>query len=119
MDCFLTAVEMALTARVVSARQAFEFGLVTEICAPADLDARAAAIARDLAEGSPEAARSGLMFVKEIRHRDWHQAAEIARDVRAQALRGPDVQEGVRAFHEKRQPRWPSLAKSGQAIGKN
>jgi enoyl-CoA hydratase/carnithine racemase len=105
------AVELALTGRTFGAAEARDCGLVHEVAAPADLEERATRIGLLLANASPAAVRSGLMFVQEIRHRDWHQAGEIARNVRNQLFQSPDFHEGVKAFHEKREPRWPSLGR--------
>jgi enoyl-CoA hydratase/carnithine racemase len=105
------AVEFALTGRTFGAAEARDCGLVHEIAAPADLEERATRIGLRLANASPAAVRSGLMFVQEIRHRDWHQAGEIARNVRNQLFQSPDFHEGVKAFHEKREPQWPSLGR--------
>ena len=103
------AMELALTGRRFGAAEARECGLVHEIAAPAELEERAAHIAGLLAQASPAAIRSGLMFVREIRDREWRQAGEIARNVRDQFFQTSDFREGVRAFQEKREPRWPSL----------
>jgi enoyl-CoA hydratase/carnithine racemase len=40
---------------------------------------------------------------------DWREAGAIAREVRNQVFAGEDFQEGIRAFREKRRPRWPSV----------
>ena len=113
------ATELALTARILNAQEAHGYGLVSEVCAGDALGAHAAEIARRLAYASPTAVRSGLMFVQEIRQRDSHQAAEFARSIRMQVLEGGDFQEGVHAFQEKREPRWPSLDPADRGGGKN
>jgi enoyl-CoA hydratase/carnithine racemase len=105
------AVELALTGRTFGAWEARDYGLVHEIAAPADLEQRAAEIGFVLANSSPTAVRSGLMFVQEIQHCDWRQVGEIARLARNRVFEGPDFHEGVRAFQEKRAPQWPSLGK--------
>jgi len=105
------AVEFALTGRTFGAAEARECGLVHEIASPAGLEERATRIATQLAHASPAAVRSGLMFVQEIRDRDWRQAGEIARNVRNQYFQTSDFREGVRAFQEKREPQWPSLGR--------
>ncbi len=101
------AVELALTGRTFGAREAVEIGLAHEV-AP-DAEARAAEIASAVAASSPTAVRGGMMFVQQARGRDWHSAGQIALSVRNYVFGSPDFEEGVRAFREKRKPKWPSL----------
>jgi len=44
-----------------------------------------------------------------VRGKEWDTAALIARRVRQEVFEGADFQEGLRAFREKREPKWPSL----------
>ncbi len=101
------AVELSITGRTFGAREARAIGLAHEVAA--DADARAAEIASAVAASSPTAIRSGMMFVQQARGRDWHGAGEIARRVRNFVFGSPDFEEGIRAFREKRSPKWPSL----------
>jgi enoyl-CoA hydratase/carnithine racemase len=101
------AVELALTGRSFDAKQALQYGLVHEIAA--DANQRAMEIAADLAKSSPTAIRSGLDFVHEVRNKDWNTAGMIARRVRDELFNSGDFQEGLRAFKEKRAPKWPSI----------
>ncbi len=100
--------ELALTGRILGAREAREMGLVHEVAA--DLESRAAEIAAGVASASPSAIRTGLWFAHETRGRDWREAGEIGRQVREDLFRSADLQEGIRAFLEKRKPKWPSLS---------
>jgi len=101
------AVELALTGRTFDAKQALQYGLVHEIAT--DANQRAMEIAFDLAKSSPTAIRSGLDFVHEVRSKDWNTAGIIARRVRDELFNSDDFQEGLRAFKEKRAPKWPSI----------
>ncbi|HKE27750.1 MAG TPA: enoyl-CoA hydratase/isomerase family protein [Bryobacteraceae bacterium] len=101
------AVELALTGRIFDAAEAKQMGLVQEIAR--DLPKRAMEVAWQLGEASPSAIRSGLSFVHEVRGKDWEMAGLIARRVREEVFHTGDFNEGIRAFREKRKPKWPSL----------
>jgi enoyl-CoA hydratase/carnithine racemase len=102
-------VELALTGRDFSATEALEYGLVTEIAE--DPLRRATDLAVVLAGFSPIAIKAGLDYVHQIRGLDWEHAGRVGRLTRDQLLSSADFKEGSRAFLEKRQPSWPSLAK--------
>jgi enoyl-CoA hydratase/carnithine racemase len=99
--------ELALTGRVFGAPEAKEMGLVQEV-AP-DTQTRAAEIASAVSGFSPTTIRSGLRFTREVRGQDWDAAGRIARQMRDEVFASSDFCEGLRAFVEKRTPRWPSV----------
>lgn len=99
--------ELALTGRIFGGEEAKELGLVHEVAA--DAEKRAFEVAETIAGFSPSAIHNGMSFVQEVRGMSWEQAGRVARRVRDWVFAGPDFQEGLRAFHEKRSPRWPSI----------
>lgn len=101
------SIELALTGRMFDVKQACQYGLVHEIAA--DANQRAMEIAETLSQSSPTALRSGLDFVQEVRNKDWNTAGIIASRIREELFHSPDFQEGLRAFKEKRAPKWPSI----------
>jgi enoyl-CoA hydratase/carnithine racemase len=104
------AVALSLTGRMFSVQEALQWGLVHEIAQAIEVDDRAAAIAQHVASLSPRTIRTGLQFVNETRDQDNAAAVTAAARYRAGAFASPEFAEGVRAFREKRAPRWPSLA---------
>lgn len=103
------ALELSLTGRVFPARDALDWGLVHQICPPAETAERAHAIARDLAKASPAAIAAGMRYWRESRGMSPEQAGELAAAMRKELLASGDLREGYAAFKEKREPHWPSL----------
>jgi enoyl-CoA hydratase/carnithine racemase len=103
------ATELALTGRIFGAGEAREYGLAHCVVDSAGFMERARQIARAAAEASPTAIRSGLIFLREARGKSWEETGALARQMRNEVFRGADFEEGIRAFQEKRPPRWPSL----------
>jgi enoyl-CoA hydratase/carnithine racemase len=100
------ATELALTGRIFGANEAREYGLAHHVVEPAGLLQRAQEIAVAIAESSPTAIHAGLAFVRDARGRSWEEAGDLARQMRNEVFRSADFQEGIRAFQEKRPPRW-------------
>jgi enoyl-CoA hydratase/carnithine racemase len=101
--------ELSLTARLFSAEDALNWGLVQYICPPAEAGHRAAAVARDLAKASPAAIQIGMRYVRDSRGKSWEEAGALAAVLRAQLMESADFKEGYAAFKEKREPRWPCM----------
>jgi enoyl-CoA hydratase/carnithine racemase len=100
------ATELALSGRIIEAKEAREYGLVHHVVESTGLMARAREIANAIAEASPTAIKAGLEFVRDARNKSWEEAGDLARRIRNEVFRSADFQEGIRAFQEKRPPRW-------------
>jgi 2-(1,2-epoxy-1,2-dihydrophenyl)acetyl-CoA isomerase len=103
------ALELAMTNRVLSAREACEWGIVTivtEVVPPENLESRVDELARSLAQGPTGAFGSA----KRLLHGGWNQTLETQMELESRAIAEAggtaDGQEGIRAFVEKRKARF-------------
>ena len=102
------AAELLLTGRLLGAREALEFGIVSRVLADAELLPAARALAAEIA------AQTAPVSVAVTKRLLWHLQAEtdLARaeelETRAFWWAGtqPDAREGVQAFRERRPARW-------------
>jgi enoyl-CoA hydratase/carnithine racemase len=98
--------ELLLLGERIDAREAERIGLVNRVVAPAEFDEAVAEWAEKLAAKSPVLMKLG----KDALYRQQDMALEEALDfLRSQltiAFSTQDIQEGVKAFFEKREPRW-------------
>ena len=100
------AFDFLMRKRIVSAAEALELGLVHEVVPDAQLLARALELARELAEGPQVAMR--------LLKRSLYNAAQLTFELSCDEIAAktalsdhhPDAREGVRAFQEKRAPRF-------------
>ncbi|MDB5960564.1 MAG: enoyl-CoA hydratase [Massilia sp.] len=96
-----------LTAERFTAQEAHRIGFVHELVAPAELDARVAAIIKALVTNSPNAVKEAKVLVREVVHQPVgpELTADSAR--RIAAIRASsEGREGVASFLEKRKPSW-------------
>lgn len=100
------ATDLFLTGAVIDAQQALAIGLVQEVCPDGELMDRATAYARRLAAGASVAVDLARRAVRRSFEEDLETA--IAFESWAQSIVGgtEDRKEGVRAFLEKREPRF-------------
>ncbi|BCZ82939.1 crotonase [Paraburkholderia terrae] len=100
------AMAMLLTGRRVSAREALDMGLVNEVVPRVELDVAVERWVEALLACAP----LSLQAIKQVVRRTSTLSAAEAQALRlpalVSALQSEDAHEGVRAFQEKRKPRW-------------
>jgi len=100
--------DLLLTARLLTAQEALDFGLLTRVVPERELMREAEDLAQSLLRNSP----ASLSAIKQLlsRHAKARLDQELAAaiDSNTQARSTKDFQEGIRAFLEKRPPVWPS-----------
>jgi methylglutaconyl-CoA hydratase len=91
------------------AGRARDIGLVHEVVADeAALDARIAELLTDLLAAGPTAAREAKALIRRLRGQPGAQARALTVAAIARQRTGPEGQEGLAAFLEKRDPWWRS-----------
>ena len=100
------ALELVYTGRLLSGREAAEWGLVNRSVAGADLVRRTREMARTVAQGPTAAFLESKRIVRTIQDESPSLADLLAAEAAAQgrASRTHDYQDGLTAFQEKRRP---------------
>jgi 2-(1,2-epoxy-1,2-dihydrophenyl)acetyl-CoA isomerase len=100
------ALELVYTGRLLSGREAAEWGLVNRSVAGADLVRRTREMARTVAQGPTAAFLESKRIVRTIQDESPSLAGLLAAEAAAQgrASRTHDYQDGITAFQEKRRP---------------
>jgi enoyl-CoA hydratase/carnithine racemase len=101
--------ELFYTARNVPARTALQWGLVNEVVAPDELAARGVAYAARIAGHAPLSLEGNKRALRELLAAQGALDPEVERELvelREACFGSEDFFEGVRAFAEKRAPRW-------------
>lgn len=100
------AMEMALSGDVVDAATAAAWGLVNAAVPDEELDDAVAALVARVTRGSARSKGIGKRTLYAQLSMSEDDAYSYATDVMAATSQLPDAQEGIRAFLDKRQPRW-------------
>ena len=101
--------ELFLVGRNVDAETAERWGLVNEVVPGTELEARALALAEEIAANAPLSLSGNKRVVRELLAAESQLASDVERELvalRAACFQSEDFREGVRAFGEKRKPRW-------------
>lgn len=90
----------------LSAQRAYELGLVTEVVPHDRLLERAREIAAIVNRNAPLAVRGTRLAIRRGIDLPLHEAEILAEAFRERVVRTEDAKEGLRAFVEKRPPKW-------------
>jgi enoyl-CoA hydratase/carnithine racemase len=99
--------ELFYVGRNVDSERAARMGLVNEVVDPEQLDDHVLSLAAEIAANAPLSLTGNKRVVRTLR--DQPLAPDVERELielRESCFRSEDFREGVRAFAEKRKPRW-------------
>ena len=99
--------ELFYVGRNVDADRAERMGLVNEVVDPAELDERVLDMAAEIAANAPLSLAGNKRVIRALRAQPLPEEVERELiELRESCFRSEDFREGVRAFAEKRKPRW-------------
>jgi enoyl-CoA hydratase/carnithine racemase len=104
------AAELLLCGESIGADEALTWGLVNRVVPPEALDATVETVVQKILAGAPAAIRLQKELMIRWRSTDLTSAVEYGVNAFAISYATPDAAEGLRAFLEKRAPRWGGAA---------
>ena len=100
------AKELILTGRPWSAQQAYEWGMVNEVCEPAELMQRVSDTAERICENAPISVRQAKTSIHYGLQADLRTGLTFEVQAYERMITTQDRLEGILAFNEKRKPRF-------------
>ena len=98
--------QLFLTGERFSARRAYELGLIHAVTPPGGLDVAVARVVEELRTAGPQAIAAAKVLIASVVDRHPSAVTELTVDTIADLRVTPEAQEGMRAFLDKRPPRW-------------
>ena len=101
--------ELFLLGRYIDAQTALSWGLVNRVAAQADLETVTGELASELAGNAPLAQLGNKRVIGALLRSEGELAQDVERELielRAASFASADMREGMRAFAQKRPPRW-------------
>jgi len=103
---YAVAMEMALTADPISARQAHEYGLIARLTEPGKAVDGALELAERIARNAPLSVAASKTIIRATQGMTEDEAWVFQQPLFREVFTSEDAKEGPRAFAEKRAPRW-------------
>jgi enoyl-CoA hydratase/carnithine racemase len=100
------AFELAMSGDVIDARTALSWGLVNDVVPDDDLDAAVTRMVERVTRGSADSKAIGKQALHTQLSLGQREAYDYAVEVMAATSQSADAQEGIRAFLDKRPPKW-------------
>ena len=100
------AFELLFSGRAVSAREAFDLGIINKVVPDSELEAEAMKLAAQFAAKSETVLRLGRAAFMRQNDLDYRRSIANAVEDFCNVVLTDDAQEGLRAFVEKRKPNW-------------
>ena len=101
------AARLIATGERVTGDEAFALGMVERVVEPGRALTEAEDMARLIAKGGPTAVREALQVIRRVADLSLAEAYAAETAAGANALTSGEPLEGIQAFFEKRDPRWP------------
>src|SRR5579863_2822859 len=98
--------DIVMRSKRIAARQAYEWGIATEVMADDKLEAATDALVRELVGFSPLAQRTAKKLLNDTEDATLSVAIELEGHCYSRLRTSEDFREGVAAFHEKRPPKF-------------
>jgi enoyl-CoA hydratase/carnithine racemase len=101
--------ELFFTGRYVDAQRGLQMGLVNQVVPAGELEQAALSLAAEIAGNAPLSLAGNKRVIRTLREHVHALPQEVERELvelRESCFRSEDFREGVRAFAEKRAPRW-------------
>src|SRR5213594_4917150 len=100
------AAALFVTGSRIEAKRAYEIGLVERLVEPSDLDAAVGRVLDAIVSGGPKAVNAAKRLVREVEGKPTDEVADLTVKRIADIRVSHEGQEGLRAFLERRDPRW-------------
>src|SRR5256714_4126977 len=100
------ATALFVTGSRIDAKRAHEIGFVERLVEPSDLDAAVGRVLDAIVSGGPRAVNAAKRLVREVEGRPVDEITELTVKRIAEIRVSHEGQEGLRAFLERRAPRW-------------